>query len=274
MGYPLTGLDGRVAVVTGAGRMRSIGRAIAVELARAGCDVAITGTGRPPSRFPAEERAAGWRDVDSVAEEIRALGCRAQPVVTDVADEAGVDRLLSTVLEVFGRVDILVNNAAAPRGPDRVPVLDLDTATWDRVMAVNVRGPFLTTRAFARRMALQGEGGVVLNISSIGGKLCGARSAAYSASKAALQSLTSSTAKELGAHRIRVNALCPGVVGTSRLDDVDRDSWDRYVHDQVPLRRIGVPLDVARAAVFLASDQADWVSGQCWNVDGGQLTIR
>lgn len=274
MGYPLTGFEGRVAVVTGAGRMRSIGRAIAVELARAGCDVAITGTGRPPSRFPAAERATGWRDIDSVADEIRALGRRALPVVSDVADEAGVNRLLSTVLEAFGQVDVLVNNAAAARGADRVPVLDLDVATWDRVMSVNVRGPFLMTRAFGRRMVEQGGGGVVVNISSIGGKLSGARSAAYSASKAALQSLTSSAAKELGAHRIRVNALCPGVVDTSRLDDVDPDSWERYVHDQVPLRRIGAPLDVARAAVFLAADQADWVTGQCWNVDGGQLTIR
>ncbi|GAA1033116.1 MULTISPECIES: SDR family NAD(P)-dependent oxidoreductase [Amycolatopsis] len=272
--YRLSGFDGKVAVVTGAGRMRSIGRSIAVELARAGCAVVVTGSGRASSRFPAEEQAAGWQDIQSVADEIRQLGGQALPVVSDVADPVQVDRLLETVLDAFGRVDIVVNNAAAARGPDRVPVLDLDVEIWDRVIEVNLRGPFLMTRAFGRRLVEQGDGGVFVNISSIGGKLSGAGSAAYSASKAALQSLTSSTAKELGEHGIRVNALCPGVVGTSRLDDVDPDSWAEYVRAQVPLRRAGEPADIAAAAVFLASAEAGWVTGQCWNVDGGQLTIR
>lgn len=274
MGYPLTGLDGRVAVVTGAGRMRSIGRAIAVELARAGCDVVLTGTGRDPSRFPADEQAAGWRDVESVADEVRAAGRRAVPVVCDVSDPDGVDALLATTLAELGRVDVLVNNAAAARGPDRVPVLDLDVDVWDRVLAVNLRGPFLMTRAFGRRMVDQGHGGSIVNISSIGGKLSGAGTAAYSASKAGLQSLTSSAAKELGPHGVRVNALCPGVTATSRLDDQDEDTWRSYVQAQVPLRRVGEPVEVAHAAVFLASDQAAWVTGQSWNVDGGQLTVR
>ena len=272
--YPLSGFEGKVAVVTGAGRMRSIGRAIAVELAKAGCAVAVTGSGRPREKYPPDEQAAGWRDIESVAEEIRQLGGQALPVVSDVADPAQVDGLLAAVLDAFGRVDIVVNNAAAARGPDRLPVLDLDVETWDRVVAVNLRGPFLMTRAFGRRLVEQGDGGVFVNISSIGGKLSGAGSAAYSASKAALQSLTSSTAKELGQHGIRVNALCPGVVGTSRLDDVDPASWAEYVRAQVPLRQVGEPADIAAAAVFLASAEAGWVTGQCWNVDGGQLTIR
>jgi 3-oxoacyl-[acyl-carrier protein] reductase len=272
--YELTGLDDRVAVVTGAGRMRSIGRSIAVAMARAGCDVVLTGTGRAPEHRPDDERAAGWEDIASVAEEIRALGRRAVPVVCDVADADQVDALLATTLAEFGRVDVVVNNAAASRGGDRVPVIDLDVDAFDRVIAVNLRGTFLMTRAFGRRLVEQGEGGSIVNISSIGGKLGGPGTAAYSASKAGVQSLTSSSAKELGRHRIRVNALCPGVTGTSRLDDWDDEAWRTYVTANLPLQRVGDPVEVAHAAVFLASDQAAFVTGQCWNVDGGQLTVR
>lgn len=274
MSYELSGLDGRVAVVTGAGRMRSIGRAIAVELARAGCDVVITGTGRAPENYPADEVEAGWRDIDSVAEEIRDLGRRAVPVVCDVSDEAAVTALLAATLEHLGRVDVVVNNAAASRGPDRVPILDLDPDVFDRVMSINLRGTFLMTKIFGNQMVAADVGGSILNISSIGGKLGGPGVGAYSASKAGVQSLTSTTAKELGQYKIRVNALCPGVTDTGRLDDRSPEVWQDYVNANVPLRRVGDPVEVAHAAVFLASDQAAWVSGQCWNIDGGQLTIR
>lgn len=274
MSYRLTGLEDRVAVVTGAGRMRSIGRSIAVELARAGADVVLTGTGRDPDRFPDDEKAAGWRDIESVADEIRGLGRRALPLVVDVADESAVEKLLAATLEEFGRADVVVNNAAASRGPDRVPVLDLDAESFDRVIAVNLRGTFLMTKVFGRHLVDRGEGGSIVNISSIGGKLGGPGTGAYSASKAGVQSLTSTTAKELGRHRVRVNALCPGVTETSRLDDWDQETWTTYVEANLPLARTGDPVEVAHAAVFLASDQAAWVTGQCWNVDGGQLTIR
>ena len=115
-GLNLTGLDGKVAVVTGAGRMKSIGRDIAVELAKAGADVVLTGTGRPPELFPDDEKAAGWRDIASVAEEIEAAGRKALPLVSDVADEAAVRDLLAQTLSELGRVDFVVNNAGAARG--------------------------------------------------------------------------------------------------------------------------------------------------------------
>src|SRR5206468_998141 len=220
MGYELTGLTDKVAVVTGAGRMRAIGRAIAVAMAEAGCDVVVTGTGSDPSTFSAEEQAAGWRDIDSVAEEIHAVGRRALPVVTNVGDADAVDALARQVVEEFGRVDIIVNNAAAPRGKDRVPVVDIDLDVWHNVIQVNLNGSLYMTRTFARILQSQGSGGSIVNISSIGGKLGGANTAAYSASKSGLHALTQATARELGPDGIRVNAICPGIIDTDRLDDM------------------------------------------------------
>ena len=142
MAFTLTGFDGKVAVVTGAGRMRSIGRPIALAMAQAGCDVVLTGTGRSPETWPEDEQKAGWRDIDSVADEIRALGRRALPLVSDVSDPEAVDALVARVAAEFGRVDFLVNNAGASRGGDRVPVTELSLDTWKRVMDVNLNGTF------------------------------------------------------------------------------------------------------------------------------------
>jgi 3-oxoacyl-[acyl-carrier protein] reductase len=122
----LTGLAGKVAVVTGAARMRSIGRATAVVLARAGCDLVITGTSRPAESFPDDEKRAAWNGLESVAEEVGALGQRCVSVVTDRLDEQTADRLVAEIIWSLGGADILVNNAAAPRGADRVPIVDLE----------------------------------------------------------------------------------------------------------------------------------------------------
>ncbi|ORI13284.1 SDR family NAD(P)-dependent oxidoreductase [Rhodococcus sp. 1168] len=273
-GAQASGLVGKVAVISGAGRRRSIGRSIAMELAREGCDLVLTGTGRTPDRYTDEERASGWRDIESVAEEARGLGVRALTAVLDVSDEAAVDQLLDKVVAEFGGADILVNNAAAARAGDRVPVTDLAADVWDFVMRVNVRGTFLMSRAFARQFVAQGRGGTIVNISSIAGKISGANAAAYSASKAAVQSLTSSMAKELGSEQIRVNALCPGIVSTSRLDDLTADQWGVLIAERVPLGRAGTPQEIAFAVAFLASDKGRWITGQSWNIDGGQMTIR
>ena len=125
MSYELTGFDGKVAVVTGAGRMRSIGRPIALALARAGCDIVLTGSGKPASAYPADEQRAGWRDIESVADEVRALGRRALPLVSDVRDAQAVDRLAARVMASSDRVDFVVNNAGSTRGSDRVPATEL-----------------------------------------------------------------------------------------------------------------------------------------------------
>jgi NAD(P)-dependent dehydrogenase (short-subunit alcohol dehydrogenase family) len=271
----LTGLAGKVAVVTGAGRMRSIGRPIAVELARAGCDVVITGTGRPAQRYPDDEKTAGWRDIESVADEIRALGRRAWAVVTDVSDAAAVEELADGVVREFGRVDVVVNNAGAARGADRVPVIDLELSEWHKVIDVNLNGTFYMSRAFGRRLVEQGRGGSIINISSVGGKLMAGRTAAYSASKAAIHALTCAMADELGHNGVRVNAICPGIIDTYRLDDIPRGGpFDAMVRTQIPLGRAGTGEDVAWMVIYLCADQGSWISGQLYTVDGGMVRGR
>jgi 3-oxoacyl-[acyl-carrier protein] reductase len=272
MSWTLSGFDGKVALVTGAGRMRSIGRPIAVELARAGCRVVLTGTGRDPSMYPDDEKAAGWRDIDSVADEVRALGGEAMTAVSDVADVGAVAALADDILERYGRIDIVVNNAGAARGDDRVPVTDLDPALWHKIIDVNLTGTFLVSAEMGRRMIAAGNGGSIVNISSIAGKRLSPNTAAYAASKAGIQALTACMAQEIAAHGVRVNAVCPGIIDTSRMDDIGRgDAWDQFVRTMIPLGRAGSGDDIAATVVYLCSDQGAWVTGQSWNVDGGTV---
>lgn len=267
-------LAGKVAIVTGAGRMRSIGRAIAKKLAAMGCDLVLTGTGRSPDRYPEDERAAGWRDIDSVADEVRALGSQALPVVCDVRSGAAIDDLLQRTLTTFGRVDILVNNAGAARGRDRVPIVDLDEELWRQVIETNLTGTFLMSRAVARRLVEQNEGGRIINISSIASKLVEPNNGAYAASKAGIQALTCVMAAELAGARVTVNAVLPGIIDTFRMDDLGRgEVWERLIKTRIPLGRAGTGDDVAEVVGFLCSPRADWITGQCYIVDGGTVRL-
>lgn len=265
----LTGLEGKVAVVTGAGRMRSIGRPIAVEMARAGYKVVLTGTGRPPEQYPDDEKAAGWRDIDSVVDEIRAFGGTALGVVSDVGDEGAVRALLERTLAEFGRVDFVVNNAGAARGRDRVPVVNMPIDAWDTVIRVNLRGTFLMSKIFGQHLIDAGHGGSIVNISSIAGKLLPPNTSAYAASKAGIQALTASMAQEVGQYGIRVNAICPGLVDTVRIDDIrGTPAWDQATA-RIALRRMGRGEEIAWAVMYLCSDQGAWFTGQSINLDGG-----
>src|SRR5579862_4494457 len=233
-------LAGKVAIVTGAGRMRSIGRPIAKRLAQAGAAIVITGTGRRPERYPDDEKAAGWRDIDSVADEVRALGRRSLSVVSNVADLADVEELANRVMSEFGRVDIVVNNAGAARGVDRVPVVDLAPDVWLNVINVNLNGTFFMSHVFGQLLVKQGKGGSIVNISSIGGKWMAARTAAYAASKAGIHALTAAMSSEVGPHGVRVNALCPGIIDTYRMDDIPRGhAWQELIDSRIPLGRAG-----------------------------------
>ncbi|NKB98571.1 MAG: SDR family oxidoreductase [Pseudomonadales bacterium] len=267
----LSGLSGKVAVVTGAGRMRSIGRPIAVELAKAGCNIVLTGTGRAPESYPDDEKDAGWQDIASVADEVRAAGAEALEVVSNVTDPDAVAGLLASTLERFGRVDFVINNAGAARGSDRVPVVELAIEDWHKVMNVNLNGTFYMSRAFGQALVEQGEGGAIINISSIAGKALPPNTAAYAASKSAIQALSASMAREIGRHDVRVNAICPGIIDTYRMDEIGRgETWNAMLKS-IPLGRAGLGEDIAYMTAFMCSDQGSWITGQSYNVDGGSV---
>ena len=264
-------LDNKVAFVTGAGRLRGIGRAAAVALARLGADVAITGTGRDPASFPDDEKAVGWRDVESVAEQIRAEGRRALPLVFDVTDPEAVAAAVAQTVDELGRVDILINNAAVARGEDRTPVTELDVDTYQRVVDVKLRGAFLCTREVVRRIYDADVGGKIVNIASVAGKRGGANTLAYNAANFGLIGMTQSMAREFGPRGINVNCVCPGAVATSRMDDVRPDDRPQRVRPGDPVSRWGSDDEVGEFVAYLCTQAASWIHGQSINQDGGAV---
>ena len=264
-------LDGKVAIVTGAGRRRSIGNSTAHALAELGADLVLTGTGRDPSTFPPDEQEIGWRDIESTADEVRALGRRAVTIVGDVTDEADVDTMVERAMEEFGRIDILVNNAAYRYGPDRVPLIELDTDIFQKVIDVKVRGTYLCSKAVAKVLIEQGQGGKIVTIASAAGKRASAATMAYNAANFAQVGMTQSMALDLGPHGINVNAVCPGLVDTSRLDPLGRGEQWRERASLAPIGRAGSPQEVAGLIAFLCSEAASWIHGQSINIGGGTV---
>jgi len=264
-------LDGKVAIVTGAGRLRGIGRAAAVAFAELGANVVVTGTGRDPATFPTDEKTAGWRDVHSTVEQIETSGRRGLPLVVDVSNEKQVQTMVDRTLEEFGRIDILVNNAAFARGPDRVPILDLDPNIFHKVMDIKVTGSFLCTKAVLKPMIDQGDGGKIINISSTAGKRGTASTLAYNAANFAAVGMTQSMAGELGPYGINVNCVCPGAVDTSRVDDIDRgEPWTELAAN-TPIGRNGTDEEVGAFVVYLCTEAASWIQGQSININGGTM---
>ena len=267
-------LSGKVAIVTGAGRMRGIGRATAVILARMGSNVVVTGTGRNPDTFPNDEKDVGWRDIDSTVEEIQANGVRGLPLIVDVSREKDVRRMIDSTVDEFGRLDIIVNNAEAPYGPDRVPVLDLTADVFKDVIDIKLMGTFYCSKAAARQMVKQGEGGRIVNLSSTMGKSGHANTSAYNAANFAVDGFTQALAKEMAAHAITVNSVCPGLTETSRMDPMGReDRWDERLKG-IPMNRVGTDEEVGELIGFLCSPRAAYITGQSVNVNGGALTER
>lgn len=250
-------LDGKVAVVTGGGR--GIGLAIAAAYAEAGARVIVA------DRAGDEARAAA----EGLGPAARGIGC-------DVTDSDSIKAMVAAVVEWEERVDILVNNAAVF---DLAPILDVTEDSYRRVFGVNVEGLIFTTKAVARHMVDRGDGGKIINMASQAGRRGEALVPVYCASKAAVISITQSLALDLIRHRINVNAISPGVVDTPMWDAVDalfaryenRPAGEkkRLVGEAVPFGRMGMPEDLAGAAVFLASSASDYVVGQTLNVDGG-----
>lgn len=268
-------LAGKVAIVTGAGRLRGIGRATAVALARLGCDVVVTGTGRDPATYPPDEQAIGWRDIESTADQIREAGRRALTVVGDVSRADDVQRIVDETLRAFGRIDILINNAAYPRAEDRVPVVDLDLDVLRRVIDIKVIGAFLLCQAVGRILIEQGAGGRIVNVSSVAAKKSEANTSAYAAANAALEGLTRSLARELAPHNVTVNAVCPGTIDTARMDVLGRgEAWEKRIHRRIPLGRAATDEEVGDYIAFLCTKTASYITGQALNFDGGILMER
>jgi NAD(P)-dependent dehydrogenase (short-subunit alcohol dehydrogenase family) len=265
-------LEGKVAIVTGAGRYRGIGRYAALALARHGADVVVTGSGRPPENYPDEEKEMGWRDVESVADEIRALGRRALPLVTKSTSEDECRRIVAETKKELGRVDILVNNAAAGRGNDRVPFVQLEESEWRRVLETNLTSTFLLTKAVGQALIEQAQGGVIINLSSILGRQGVAMQGAYSVSKAGIILFTQVLAMEMAPHKVRVNCICPGLVATERMRDVTQPGpMHDFVINTIPLRRPGEPEEIGELVAFLAGPDASYIHGQTINIDGGRV---
>jgi NAD(P)-dependent dehydrogenase (short-subunit alcohol dehydrogenase family) len=281
----MSGLDGKVALITGAGGMRGVGRATALKLAQQGADLALTDVHREPEDLPPGEIRLSWRGLNSVAEEIQALGRRCFTSSCDLGESEQVQRLVQQVVGHYGRIDILVNNARAIIGRDKVPVTELSEDVWQHFLAINTTAVFLLTKLVGREMIRQGRGGRIINIASNASKQASARGAAYSASKFAVLGLTQASALDLAPYSITVNAVCPGPINTDRLSYWERaraeeegipleDFRARIVKEAgqaTPLGRIAEAEDVANMVSFLASEEAAFITGQAYNVNGGLL---
>ena len=273
-------LNGKVALVTGAGGRNGIGRAIATRLAQEGADVAVNDIAEHP--YAADQ--GDWHGLPDLVREIEAMGRRAISVVADVGDAEQVRQMVDQTVAHFGKIDILVNNAGTIAGKDRLPVVDLAEEDWDRVQRVNVKGVFLCSQAVARHLIAQGTGGKIINMSSVTGKRGSARFAAYSASKFAVIGFTQCLAQELAPYQVNVNAICPGLVDTERMghlasvlmpDTLSADEqlmeYTRRSEAAVPLGRLAEGTDVAKMAAFLASDEAAYLTGVSITVSGGTV---
>ncbi|MEK9675744.1 MAG: SDR family NAD(P)-dependent oxidoreductase [Chloroflexota bacterium] len=268
-------LDGKIALVTGAGGKSGIGRCIANRLAAEGATLVVADLTKNAKRV--------WGGLDVVAQEINDSGGKAIALTGSVSDSDDVASMIEGALKEFGKIDILVNNAGAPAGPDRVPVVELEEDVWDLVIGVNLKGTFLMSQAVSRHMIQRGGGGKIINMSSVSGKVGSARFAAYCSSKFGVIGFTQSLAQELAAHKINVNAICPSLVETERVygmasalkPDAEtsteewRDIMVERVNENNPLGRIAQPQDVADVAAFLASSQSDYLTGLAINVAGG-----
>ena len=247
-------LGGRTALVTGAGR--GIGRAIALTLAREGCQVGIADI------LPESALAA--------AAEVEALGAKGLALPVDLTSRDEVERMVGEALARLGQIDVLVNNA----GWDRMGLfLDTDEDTWDRIIAVNLKAMLYVCKTVLPHMVVRGAGKVV-NVASDAGRVGSSGEAVYSATKGAVIAFSKALAREMARHRITVNAVCPGLTETPLLQSL-RDQSPKMerileaVTRATPLGRVASPEEIAGAVVFFASPEADFVTGQTLSVSGG-----
>lgn len=243
-------LTNRVALITGSGR--GIGRAIATTMATAGATIVINDVSSTSA--------------DEAVQAIQAEGGKATSIVADISSAEEVDRMIKETLDTHGQLDILVNNAGITRDTLLMRMKDED---FDRVMQINLRGVFLCTRAAIRPMMKQ-RSGRIINISSVVGLMGNPGQVNYAAAKAGVLGITKSTAREVASRNITVNAIAPGYIQTELTHVLSEEARQAFLNT-IPLARPGQPQDVAWMVCFLASDQAAYVTGQTFNVDGGMV---
>ncbi len=271
-------LAGKTAIITGSGKRNAIGEAIAIKLASEGCNIVISDIGITKGEQFSEEHVGTTEEMDAIVTDIEKMGVKVIAIACDVRLEDQVQNLIAKTKETFGNVDILVNNAGI--GYIMEPFESFKEESWDAVLDVNLKGAFLCSKHAAQQMIYQGNGGCIINIASQAAKSGFPFAAAYTASKHGMIGLTRSNAVELGAHKIRVNAVCPNHITTglghwqnkffSDKMGLDYDKYLQSIVDKNPLKRTGLVEDIAKAVAFLASDQADYITGEAMNVTGGE----
>jgi NAD(P)-dependent dehydrogenase (short-subunit alcohol dehydrogenase family) len=271
-------LKGKVAVITGAGRRKGLGEAMARRLAAEGCRVVLSDIGAPRGKEMPQEAIGTSEELEAIVREIREAGGEATAAVCNVLEEAQVAALVETAVKAYGRLDIMVNNAGI--GYLMKPLVETEQEGWDAVLGVNLRGVFFGIKHAARQMIRQGGGGRIITIGSQASKSGFPLAAGYVASKHGVVGLTRTAAMELGQHGITVNCICPNHVTTGLGDWQNKyfsaatgRSEEKYLADmkaRIPLGRPGLQEDTAKACAFLASDQAAYVTGEAMNVSGGE----
>ena len=245
-------LTGVCSIVTGGAK--GIGRAIALALAAEGADVAIIGK-------------ADLASAEKVAKEVEGLGRRGLPLMADVTHKGSVDRMVRDVLDTFGKIDVLVNNAGTNI---RGPLEEISEEEWDHVVSVNLKGVFLCSICAGKEM-IRSHRGNIINIAGASAHRCYAENGAFGPSKAAVINLTTQMAVEWAKHNIRVNAVSPGPMMTPATRARIKDKDIRRRIEKIPMARVGKPEEVARTVVFLASDDSSYITGQSIVVDGGSI---
>jgi len=272
-------LSGKVALITGAARYRGIGRAIALRLADDGADIVICGRPKTANSFPTHEQEMGWQGVSSLAEEVTKMGRKALALDCDVTKKDEVVSMIEAIRSEFGQLDVIVNNAGVPSDAGSSPILDTDEDVWYQTMDVNVNGVFLVTKYGGRLMREAGNGGAIVMIASLAGRVGLQDYGAYCASKFGVIGITQQLALELAGEGIRVNCVSPGSHDTDMMDGTIARATEKYqlpdgsfkqqLEDFIPMGRQGKVSELASVVSFVCSSDASYVTGQTINVDGG-----